>query len=89
MEGGSKSKEVVVLQHDETIFIFLCAYSGGRFTNYVFVQFWDGGSNNIFFCVYSGGRFNSFVQFRDEVFKYGFSFASESHSLSPEDHRVQ
>ena len=56
-------KRTVVLQHDETINIFFCAYSGRRFIS--FVQFWDG------------------------VFYDGFSFASESYSLSPEDHRVQ
>ena len=54
----------------------------------VCVQY-DETSNNIFFCAYSGRRFNSFVQFWDGVFNVGFSFASGSYYLSPEDHRVQ
>ena len=90
----------MALQYDETInYIsvqfwdgvynsFSCAYSG-RKEIYSFVQFWDGVYNS-FSCAYSGRKeINSFAQFWGEVYNTGFSLASGSYNLSPEDHRVQ
>ena len=80
---------MVALQHDETINnVFSCAYSGRR-EIYNFVQFWDRVYNS-FSCAYSGRKeINSFAQFWGEVYNTGFSLASGSYNLSPEDHRVQ
>ena len=70
-----------------------CVSSTTTTNSYSFVQFtvfWGGVFINVFFCAYSGsGDFINFVQFWGGVFNDGFSFVSGSHSLSPEDHRVQ